>query len=337
MKVLVVKRDKIGDLLLTTPMLRHLRESRPQAEIHLLATDYNAWVVEGNADLDRRFVYRRVRHGGRVNLWAAIEALALRSRLRAERYDWVLVGNGDESPRAIRWGLAAHGAHTVAYCADGARYRGLSHPLPLRPGVHEAERLLALLAPMEIDPPAKPIWPSYVLPAAAERFAQRWLAQQGLAPRGYVVLGLGARRAKKQPSTEQVLRWTAHFKQAWRLDTVFMWTPGRLADPVYPGDDDIAQPVLDAHVPYIHPFRGPVREALGLIFSGRMSVFPDSGLMHFAAASPGGVLGLFAESDVSPAPSQWAPLGPRAQWLEAAKAVTELPDAAVYGRLENLL
>jgi hypothetical protein len=59
--------------------------------------------------------------------------------------------------------------------------------------------------------------------------------------------------------------------------------------------------------------------------------------MHFAAASPGGVLGLFAESDVSPAPSQWAPVGPRAQWLEADKAVTELPDAAVYGRLEKLL
>lgn len=337
MKVLVVKRDKIGDLLLTTPMLRHLRESRPQAEIHLLATDYNAWVVEGNADLDRRFVYRRVRHGGRVNLWAAFGALALRSRLRAERYDWVLVGNGDESPRAIRWGLAARGTRTVAYCREGGHYRGLSHPLPLRPGTHEAERLLALLAPIEIAPPARPLWPSYVLPESAQQFARGWLTQRGIAPRSYIVLGLGARRAKKQPSTEQVLRWAAHFKQAWGLDTVFMWTPGRLAHPVYPGDDDIAQPVLDARVACIHPFRGPVREALGLIFGARASLFPDSGLMHFAAASPGGVLGLFAESDVSPAPSQWAPLGPRAQWLEAAKSVVELPDAAVYARLEKLL
>ena len=42
MKVLVVKRDKLGDLLLATPMLAHLRASLPQAQIHLLANDYNA-------------------------------------------------------------------------------------------------------------------------------------------------------------------------------------------------------------------------------------------------------------------------------------------------------
>src|SRR3954463_11761254 len=96
MKILVVKRDKIGDLLLTTPMLRHLKASLPQAAIHLLATDYNAWVVDGNPDIDRRWIYRRVR---RFNLGAAFDALVLRARLRRERYDWVLVGNGDDSPR----------------------------------------------------------------------------------------------------------------------------------------------------------------------------------------------------------------------------------------------
>ena len=31
MKILVIKRDKIGDLLLTTPMLAHLRRSRRSA------------------------------------------------------------------------------------------------------------------------------------------------------------------------------------------------------------------------------------------------------------------------------------------------------------------
>ena len=59
--------------------------------------------------------------------------------------------------------------------------------------------------------------------------------------------------------------------------------------------------------------------------------------MHFAAASPGGVLGLFAETDVSPAPAQWAPRGPKAGYLEAGKSVSELPDALVYERLSLLL
>jgi ADP-heptose:LPS heptosyltransferase len=98
----------------------------------------------------------------------------------------------------------------------------------------------------------------------------------------------------------------------------------------------VAQPILDADIPYIHPFRGPLREALGLIWSAKASVFPDSGLMHFAAASPGGVLGLFAETDVSPSPVQWAPRGRNVGYLEADKSVEELPDELVFEKIRML-
>ena len=337
MKVLVLKRDKIGDLLLTTPLLEHLKASRPGAQIHLLANDYNAWVVAGNPHVDRLWVFRRVRHAGRVRLGAALEWLAQRRALRRERYDWVIVANGDESPRAIRRGLGLRGARTAAYCADPSRYRGLTDPMPPQPSMHEIDRLLAMAAPLGIAPPPGPILPRFELPEKSAAHARGWLAARGLAPGGYVVLGLGARRAKKQPTGAQVLAWSAHFKRARGLDTVFMWTPGEADDPLYPGDDDTARPVLEASARQVHPFRGPIDEALGLVWSARASLFPDSGLMHFAAASPGGVLGFFAESDVSPGPAQWAPRGPRADYLEARKSVAELSDEVVYSRVERLL
>ncbi len=337
MKVLVVKRDKIGDLLLTTPMLAHLKASRPGVEVHLLANDYNAWVVAGNPDIDRLWVYRRVRHGGRVSLAAAWQWLAQSARLRRERFDWVIVANGEESPRAIRRALSVRGARTVARCAQASRYPRLTDPLRPERAAHEIDRLLAMLAPLGIGMPQTEILPRYRLPEASAAFARDWLAARGLAPGRYVVLGLGARRAKKQPSTAQVLAWSGAWKARHGLETVFLWTPGRADDPRYPGDDEIAQPVLDARAPQIHPHRGPIPEALGLIWSAKTSVFPDSGLMQFAAASPGGVLGLFAESDVSPAPAQWAPRGPRAEWLDAPKSVSELADDAVLARMERLL
>ena len=37
MKIVILKRDKVGDMLLVTPMLEHLRTSLPHAEIHMLA------------------------------------------------------------------------------------------------------------------------------------------------------------------------------------------------------------------------------------------------------------------------------------------------------------
>lgn len=336
MKILVIKRDKLGDLLLATPMLAHLRASLPGAEIHLLANDYNAWVVDGNPNIDRRWVYRRVRHAGRISFTAALQQIVQDFALRREGFDWVIVANGEDSPRAIARGLAIRANRCVAYCNAPSRYLRVTDPLPVRQDLHEMDRMLAMLSPLGLGPPAGACMPHFELPEEASLFAREWLGEQGLAPRSYVVLGLGARRAKKQPSTDQILRWTSHFKNVWGLDTVFMWTPGKSDNALYPGDDDVAQPVLDQGVKFIHPFRGPIREALGLIWSARTSLFPDSGLMHFAAVSPGGVLGFFAESDVSPSPVQWAPRGRRATYIEATKSVAELSDSVVLERIQAL-
>jgi hypothetical protein len=59
--------------------------------------------------------------------------------------------------------------------------------------------------------------------------------------------------------------------------------------------------------------------------------------MQFAAASPGGVLGFFAETDVSPSPKNWAPRGPRATYLEAEKSVAELSDDVVFDIVRALV
>lgn len=337
MKVLVIKRDKLGDLLLATPMLAHLKRALPGVEVHLLANDYNAWVVDGNPHLDRVWVYRRVRSGGRVSLAAAWSGFRQAFALRGERFDWVIVANGDESPRAIRRGLSVKGGRTIAACRVAADYPALSDPLAVDDSLHEVERMLRLLGPLGVPMPELAEAPKYVLPARSSAFAAQWLKERNLKPGGYVVLGLGARRPKKQPSTSQVLAWSAHFKREWGLDTVFMWTPGKSDDPLYPGDDATAKPVLDAQAPQILPHRGPIWEALGLVWSARTSLFPDSGLMHFAAASPGGVLGFFAETDVSPHPRQWGPRGARASYLEAEKSVQELGDEVVLQAVARLV
>jgi ADP-heptose:LPS heptosyltransferase len=341
MKILVLKRDKIGDLLLSTPLFARLKAALPRSETHLLANDYNAWVAADNPHIDRIWIYRRVRHGGRVSLGAAWDWLWQMRALRHERFDWVIVANGDESPRAIRRGISVRGARTVARCADASKYPGLTDPLPPDPVGHEIERLSGLLAPLGISAGRPASRPSYVLPAASAAFSARWLGERGLKQGQYIVLGLGARRPKKQPSSSQVLAWSAHFRKRWGLDTVLMWTPGKAGDPRYPGDDALAQPLIDAAsrglAPQLHPFRGPIAEALGLIWGARTSLFPDSGLMHFAAASPGGVLGFFADTGVSPAPAQWAPRGVKAAWLEAPMSVSDLPDERVYAQVERLL
>ncbi len=62
MKILVIRRDNIGDLVCTLPLIRRLREQYPQAWIGALVTSYNAEVLQGCPDLDAVFSYTKAKH-----------------------------------------------------------------------------------------------------------------------------------------------------------------------------------------------------------------------------------------------------------------------------------
>ena len=335
MKVLILKRDKLGDLLLTTPLFRALREQQRDARIDLLASQYNAWVAEGNRHLDRILSYRRVRVGKRVSPRAVLEQARLFLQLRREQYDVVIVAQGEDSPRAVERALWTGARRVISYVDGTHRYGSrLTDPLALPGEAHEAARLLGLLRPLGIDATLRDVAPEFHLPPVAAQFASEWLSRHQLAPQRYAVLGLGARRPRKQPTAEQIVRWIARLHDTHALATVFMWTPGDKDNALYPGDDATATAVLDAAPPGLVPFRGPLIPALGLIWSARTSIFPDSGLMHFASASPGAVVGLFG--DAPDFAEKWRPLGTGSRHLVAAQ-VSDIADDDVFAALAAVL
>ena len=52
-RILVISLRRIGDLLLTTPLIRSLRRAWPNAEIDVLVFANTAGIVEGNPDINR--------------------------------------------------------------------------------------------------------------------------------------------------------------------------------------------------------------------------------------------------------------------------------------------
>ncbi len=335
MKILVLKRDKLGDLLLTTPLFARLREHFPSARIELLASEYNAWVADGNPHLDAIHAYPRVRTGRKVAIGAALRQLVQFWSLRRTLYDWVIVAQGEDSPRAVERALFLKSKRTVAYAERANKYARLSDALTPPDDGHEAQRVLNLLKPLGCNVTlSSHLPPTFSLPDAARQEALRWLSEHRLAPKQYVVLGLGARRARKQPTTAQILRWVKTIWDEHGLKTVFMWTPGASDNPLYPGDDEIAAPVLAEKLDALVPFRGPLQPALGLIWSAATSIFPDSGLMHFASASPGGVLGLFGDTPEFAA--KWAPLGDGSRHL-VDQRVELMPDERVISLVSELI
>jgi heptosyltransferase II len=72
-RIVVIRLDKVGDLILSTPFLRNLRENFPHAHIAVVVTPYTEQILEGNRRIDEIRVYdgkwpRRQRDGFRRDL-----------------------------------------------------------------------------------------------------------------------------------------------------------------------------------------------------------------------------------------------------------------------------
>lgn len=109
-KILLVRPDHLGDLLLTTPALHALRRGRPKAFISIMVGSWAASLLRGNPDVDEVIVCDlpwlvRAQGGG----WAAMGA-TLR-RLRARRFDQI-----------VSFRVAAKAALFSRLCGGGQRW-----------------------------------------------------------------------------------------------------------------------------------------------------------------------------------------------------------------------
>lgn len=144
-KVLVINLAFLGDIILSTPVVRALKAAYPGAEIHLLVVPATAAVAWGNPYADKVIIYdKRGRHRNLLWLWQLIRAL------RAEQYDLAVAMNFALRASLVAW-------------ASGARYRlgyDAQHASPFLTHVaradrtvprHETENHLALLKPLGIE------------------------------------------------------------------------------------------------------------------------------------------------------------------------------------------
>lgn len=110
-RILLIQLASIGDVLYTTPALSPFRARHPGAKIDLLTETEAAALVTGHPALDEVLVFDR--GGAREQLLtgqgdAALVSLAqLASRLRRNRYDWVV--NLHTSPRSAALAAIAGG------------------------------------------------------------------------------------------------------------------------------------------------------------------------------------------------------------------------------------
>lgn len=80
MKILVVQLNRIGDLILLTPMMKTLKEKYPEGDIHFLAGRKNFDVADNHPLIDKTYTYKK----------DPVSIIKLIAQLRLNKYDiWI--------------------------------------------------------------------------------------------------------------------------------------------------------------------------------------------------------------------------------------------------------
>ena len=308
MKILVVRRDNIGDLVCTTPLLAALRRRHPEAWIGALVNSYNAPVLERNPDLDAVFAYQKLKHLERGE--SALASLAKRAgmlwQLRQMKLDVVVLATPGLATRGLtlaRWLKP----RSIAGFDDGStRAATLDQRvmLPPRDTRHEVEQVFALAGLFGIEGSV----PGLVLvpdPREVDNAHALFAARSG---RRIAVHISARRRAQRWPAARcaELIRRLA---SDYAAQTMLLWSPGAANHPQHPGDDEKAAEVLrtigDDRAAVIPYPTARLSSLIGALAACDVVICSDGGAMHLAAALGKPVVALFGDSSVE----RWRPWG----------------------------
>jgi ADP-heptose:LPS heptosyltransferase len=128
-RVLLIRLRLIGDVVLSTPVIRALRRAFPEARLSYLVERDAAAVVTGNPHLDEVLIVERSR-----GLMRVIDDLRLAWMLRRRRFDVVIDMHG--GPRSSWLALASGAPRRIGYDMPGRQWlytRTVGRPRELRP------------------------------------------------------------------------------------------------------------------------------------------------------------------------------------------------------------
>ncbi len=331
-RILVIRRDNIGDLVCTTPVFTALRQYFPDACLCALVASYNRAVLDHNPDLDAVFAYTKLKHRapGQPRLRPPWQRLRMHRELKKIAFDYVLLPN--DQPRLLHFALGLRPRRIIALGGARVKHEKITMLTPIREGSeHEVQATYRLLEPLGIHgaPPAV----SIMAGAAEIRAALDATGRSG----SLVAIHISARKpSQRWPAGRYTeLMRALHTRHGVRF--LLLWSPGPEVNPLHPGDDEKAQVILRqaGDLPVL-PYATHTLPALtGALSICDAVICSDGGAMHLAAGLGKPIVCLFGKSDAW----RWHPWGVPYELLQAVSldvadiSADEVLDA--YGRLRK--
>ena len=296
-RILIVRLDRIGDVVLSTPVIANLRAAFPDAHIAFMCRPVARDIVDGNLDLDEVIIYDK--NGAQKNFF---KTFLFACGLARKNFDWAV--NLHPSNRSnwilfiagipVRAGWDRKNGRLLTHRIRDVKHEGLKHELEYNLDVlralevpivseklyfpvkdHEMNQFRLIFEAMKINVPDKMI----VIHASASCPSKRW-------PQEYFIELVG-----------KISKWGKVVIVGEKNENCF--------------SDKIAaeSKIID--------LRGKLTLAqLGCLFKkSLLFISNDSGPVHIAAAVGTPVISIFGRNDPGLSPARWRPLGENSRYL----------------------
>ena len=252
-KFLIIRFSSIGDIVLTSPVVRCLKTQFPDAEVHFLTKKRNADLLQANPYIDQIQLLED-------SLSDTIQ------RLKTENYDYIIDLHNNLRSLNVKLRLKAK-----SYSFNKLNLRKIlltRFKLDTMPGSHIVDRNLETIRPFDIVNDGKgldhfiPVEDEFLLSELPESFRN-----------GYVALVLaGTYTTKRMPVAK-------YRKLISESNIPFVLLGGK-------GERVSAASILEWNTGNVLDFTGKLRinQSASLVKSATLVIANDTGLMHIAAA-----------------------------------------------------
>ena len=288
-RILVIALRRLGDVLLTTPLVASLRQAFPDATIDALVFDDTAGILKGNPDIEGVIAMpARRRFGRSLRMMAALW----------RRYDLAVSSQSGDRPTYFAI-IAGRQRVAPVEARLGGRIKRLflQRSVDVSKGLHRIEEMMRLADALGIEQQARVVAPlaqpspqsgRYAVIHAAPMFRYKQWTVDGwrevaaaLVARGLTVVATGGPSASERQYLDGV--WAGSGIAVTRMDGMLDW--GQLS---------------------------------GLLAKARVYVGPDTSVTHLAAATGCPTMALYGPTD----PRLWGPWpagGLDAPWAAAGR------------------
>lgn len=287
--VLIIKPRAIGDVLLSTPVIRNLKGHFPHLQIDFLTEQFAADVLIGNLNLREILSFNK----------KTDSTVSIIRKIREKKYDIVI--DLFCNPRTALITRLSGANRRVGFPFRGRAYAYTDAVTPRGGEVHNVDFNLDVLRHFNI--PIVSTMPEFPISSVHKEFASGWLTEKGLM--GKKIIGINASGGwyTKKWSQEYFATLADRIAENDQMIPLLFWGPGER--------DEVKAMHSRMKCNSMLIPKTSLKEMGAFLESCSYLVSNDSGPMHIAAALGVPTLGIFGPTN----PYLQGPYGDRQKWV----------------------